>query len=347
LLQSRRYRRSLRAGTLTVSLFCTGCNWISLAVNALTYQHLRSGEVGNVAANDSIVYATQGAAGLLVLDSRSGRKLDSLPPPTGSESIDDVAIDGHLLFVLDAEPPGHVAVLSLANPLKPVLVSAPKPVGVGPFSGIAAADGVVMVSGGTSQLTVWHFDAQGHLHGPLTTANLGRGQPDIVLAPRGFAYVSTHYWGPYFGLDILRYDSSAHTVSTLGRLRLEGAGFTKGGAKPANFPIDVAMMGRDTVLVAFARGVAVIESSNPSTPRLLQVLDVGGKAVSIDARGRHAAVAITGPDPAVVILEFGDTSMPVTRRLTLPPGTNPAGIAFGGVRVAVAARERGVLLIDR
>lgn len=340
------FRRTL-FGTVSATLLCAGCNWLSLAANALTYDTLQSGEAGNVAATDSIVYATQGGAGLVWLDSRSGNRLGSLSPPLGSESIDDIAVDGELLFALDAEAPGHLAVFSLANPLQPALISAPRLAAVGPFSGVSAADGVVMVSGGTSQLAVWQYDRKGHLEGPLATADLGRGQPDIVVTANGLAYASTHYWGPYFGLDILRYDSSTHVLSTLSELRLDGAGFTKGGAKPANFPLAVQMFGADTLLIAFARGVAVVGISNPEAPLLLQVIDVGGKAVSIGTRGREAVVAVAAPNPAVVILEFNGSGPPNTKRISLPPGTNPAGIAFTGARVAVAARERGVLLIDR
>ena len=341
------FRRTLFVGTLAAPLISSGCNWLSLAANALTYSALQSGEAGNVAATDSIVYATQGAAGLVWLDSRTGKMLGSLQPPTGSESIDDLAVDDNLLFALDANPPGHLAVFSFANPLQPALVSAPRLAAVGPFSGVSAADGVVMVSGGTSHLTVWQYDGEGHLRGPVATADLGRGQPDIIVAANGLAYASTHYWGPYFGLDILRYDSSGHVLSTLSELRLDGAGFTAGGAKPANFPLAAGMFGTDTLLIAFARGVAVVGISNPEAPRILRVIDVGGKAVSIDTRGTTAAVAVAAPNPAIVILEFSGAAAPVTKRISLPPGTNPAGVAFSGTRVAVAARERGVLLIDR
>ena len=342
-----KFRRALLAATLAATLLGAACNWLSLAANALTYDTLRAGEAGNVAAADSIVYATQGAAGLIWLDGGSGKRLGSLVPPAGLGSIDDVAVDGALLFALDAEPPGHLAVFLLANPFQLTLVSAPRPVGVGPFSGVSAANGVVMVSGGTSQLTVWHYDAEGELEGPLATADLGRGQPDIVVASNGFAYASTHYWGPYFGLDVLRYDSLVHVVAVLSELRLDGAGFTSGGAKPANFPIDVATFGADTLLLAFAKGVAVIGISNPAAPQILRVIDIGGKAVSIDTRGSTAAAAVAAPNPAVVILEFSGRAGPVLKRISLPPGTNPAGVALTGSRVAVAARGRGVLLIDR
>jgi hypothetical protein len=321
-----------------------GCNWISLAANALTYHTMQPGEAGNVAALDSIVYATRGSEGLAILDGRSEKTLASIAPPKGMESIDDVAIDGEFLFVLDAQPPGYVAVFSLRDPLHPDLVSPPQSSPVGPFSGVSAGAGTAMVSGGTSELTVWEYDANGQLRGPVATADLGRGQPDILLAPDGRAFVSTHYWGPNFGLEIVRHDSASRSVVRLGNLKLEGAGFTSGGAKPANFPIDMAMMGGDTLLIAFARGVAVVRVSDSFRPQLLRTLSTDGRAVNVDVQGNIAAVTVAGPDPSVVLIDFG-RPVPLIRRIALPPGTNPAGVVFTGSRVAVAARERGVLLL--
>ena len=321
----------------------TGCDWVSLAANALTYHTMQPGEVANVAVLDSLVYATRGSGGLTIVDGRSGKGLATLPPPAGSQSIDDIAIDGTLMFVLDAVAPGQLAVFSLADPLHPQLVSTPQSSPVGPFSGISAANGIAMVSGGTSELTVWNYDATGQLRGPVATADLGRGQPDILVSQAGLAFVSTHYWGPYFGLEVVRYDSTSHSILRFGALKLDGAGFTAGGAKPASFPIQVAMMGSDSLLIAYAKGVAVVQVSDSSAPRVLRTYRVG-KAVSVDVRGTMAAVTVVGRKPAVVLLDFS-RPVPLIRRIELPPGTNPGGVVFTASRVAVAARERGVLLL--
>ncbi len=287
------------AALLAITPLFTGCKWISLAANALTYHTMQPGEVGNLVARDSIVYATRGTGGLAILDGRSGTELGTVPTPSASESIDDIAIDGELLFALDAQPPGHVAIFSLADPLHPQLVSAPQSAPVGPFSGISARDGIAMVSGGTSELTVWEYDVAGRLYGPVATSDLGRGQPDILVSRGGLALVSTHYWGPYFGLELIRYDSTSRSIVRLGSLKLDGAGFTAGGVKPANFPIDAAMIGSDTVLVAFARGVAVIDVSSPSAPRLHGALAAVVTSLAVDFRiarrlvvGAFAAVSV-------------------------------------------------------
>lgn len=340
--------RALRAALLAGVLVFSACDWVSLAANALTYRTLQRGEVGNLVATDSIVYATAGEVGLLVLDSRSGSVVDTIAPPPGTESIDDVAIDGDLLFVLDARAPGHVAILSLEDPWHPAVVSSSQPAPVGPFSGVSAANGICVVSGGTSNLTVWRYDTSGVITRPVTTADLGRGQPDVVVSPNAqFLFVSTHYQGPSFGLDIVHYDSTARTLTTLHELKLDGAGFTQGGAKPANFPLTSALLGPDTLLVAFARGLAVVDISSPSLPKVLETLDLGGKAVSVVVRERSVAAAIAVPEPSVVLLEASVPPLRIVRRVPLPAGTFPGGIAFTGTRMAVAARQRGVLLLDR
>lgn len=335
-----------RTALLVALAWASGaCNWISLAKNSLTYRTTQRGEAANVVAHDAWVYATLGEDGIAVVDAMSGSTITTIAPATG-ESIDDVALAGDLLFALDARPPGHLSVYSLTDPAHPRLLRESHDVPVGPFSGISAANGLCVVSGGTSHLTIWRYDAQGALTGPLATTDLGRGQPDVLLSTRGLLYVSTHYAGPSFGLDVARYDPVTGRVETLAELPLDGAGFTTGGAKPANFPIESALLGTDTLLVASARGVDLIDVRAAEHPRLLGTTDVGGPAVNVDVSGSVAAVTVGGDAPALVLLDFG-VAPPRQRRVDLPVGTIPAGVALRGPRAAVAAGKNGVLFFTR
>jgi len=325
-----------------------GCNWIVTAKNALTYRTIGRGEAANLAILDSLVYATLAEDGLAVIDARTGRRLNTLAPPPGLESVDDLAVADGLLFVLDARAPGHLGVYSLSDPLHPRLVAAAREVPVGPFSGISASAGLCVVSGGTSLLTAWHYDSAGALAGPIATTDLGRGQPDVLVAPHGnLVYVSTHYRGPYFGLDVIRYDPSAASLDTLAVLPLDGAGFTSGGAKPANFPIEAAIVHDSLVLVAHERGVAVINAAVPTEPRVEERIDVGGAAVNVDALGSTALVSVTGAEPALVLLDLSGPRARIVHRFPLPAGTLPTGVALGEATVMVAARDRGVLVFPR
>jgi hypothetical protein len=330
---------------LTLAWTSGACNWLSLAKNSLTYRTTQRGETANLVAHDAWVYATLGEDGIAVVDATSGRTVTTIAPASGA-SIDDVALARDLLFALDARPPGHLSVYSLTDPAHPRLLRESHDVPVGPFSGVSAANGLCVVSGGTSQLTIWRYDVQGSLTGPLATTDLGRGQPDVLITPSGVVYVSTHYRGPYFGLDVVRFDSGRSRLDKLAELPLDGAGFTEGGAKPANFPIESALLGDDTLLIASARGIDVIDVSAPAHPRVVATIDVAGPAINVDVNGSVAAVTVGGEAPALVLLDFG-MAPPQQRRVELPVGTIPAGVALEGPRAAVAAGKAGVLFFTR
>jgi hypothetical protein len=225
-------------------------------------------------------------------------------------------------------------------------VQAARDVPVGPFSGVSAARGTCVVSGGTSALTVWRYDSTGTLTGPVATADLGRGQPDVVLAADGQrAFVSTHYWGVTFGLDIVPLRQPGAPLAASGELRVPGAGFTEGGAKPANFPIELAEIGTDTVVMAYARGLAVIGTAG-DRPILLAHADLGAPAVNVDAADGRVAVVVAGPAPGLVLLDFPAGRVRIIRRIALDAGIRPVAVILTHSKAAVAARGRGVLVFD-
>ena len=314
-------------------LALAACNWVSLGANAATYDTLEAGDAGNIVVRDSLAYVALGDSGLAVLDARTARRVAIIAPPAGMESVDDITFADGLLFLLDARAPGHLAVHGSGR--------APVPAPVGPFSGVSAARGICIVSGGTSKLTLWRYSTEGALSLEDST-DLGRGQPDVLVSADGSrAFVSTHYWGPYFGLNLLRLQPGLPGIA---KVEIDGAGFTAGGAKPANFPIEVAELSDTVVLVAYARGVAVVNTAHPRVERLI---DVGGPAVSVDVKEHEAAVVVAGRIPSLVVLRFTGLAERVVRRVTLDRGTKPAAVAFSGDNLLVAARDRGVLVVQR
>jgi len=332
----------IAAGALLAALvFISGRPWVALAWHAASYPVTREGEAANIVIDGSIAYASLGASGVEMIDLVSGKTLGIAPAPLGSESVDDLAIADGFLFVLDASAPGHLSVFSLADPLNLTLVSPPVDVAVGPFSGVSAAAGRVIVSGGTSLMSLRRYDSRGKLSSVVATIDCGRGQPDVLLAPDGDrAFVSTHYWGPYFGLTTVRVGSSS--LAKAGGLSLDTYGFTPGGAKPANFPIETALSG-DVLLLADARGLNVISVANLDHPRLLANLDVGIKAVNVDVRDHLAAVVGSSPRPLLVLVDVADPASPrIVRSIPLPEGSYPTGVAIGATHVAVACHRQGV-----
>lgn len=332
----------MRRSWLLLTLLATGCDWISLARNSATYETLCAGEAGNVVVAGGRAFTTLGEGGVLVRSSTGDTTTVALP--AGIESADDLAVADGMLFVLDARPPGHVAALAVDSAelrwRGPIFA-----VPVGPFSGISARDGMVMISGGTSLLTLWRYDRAGLRGDMLSSIDLGRGQPDVLLGAGGIAYVSTHYWGPYFGIDVIRWNRQRDTLDVIAKVALDGAGFTTGGAKPANFPIALALANDTTLLVAYARGIAVLDVREPSRPRVSNVIDVAGAAVSIDVAGDTAVVSVAGSPAGLRLVAWRTGSIAAV--VTLPAGTNPAGVAFTQRDVILAARDRGILTWSR
>ncbi len=326
----------------------TSCNWISLAYHALAYETTSAGEVGNVVALGSYGYATMAEQGLGIVDLNSGKQIKVIQVPTGSESIDDLAIDQNLLFVLDAKIPGNLSVYSLTDPLNPKLVSNPTPVPVEPFSGVSAGGGLVMVSGGTSKLTLRTYDSQGILGTRVMDADLGRGQPDTLVSPLGtLAFISTHYSGSKFGLSILKLEQHPLSITLESNLDLPGAGFTEGGYKPANFPIEMALFGQ-TLLVAHSKGIAFVDIQDPKNPKLTKIFPLDFSAVNVDVFDQTAAVVGASATPKVILINLTDPMGPkIIKTIPLPAKTHATGVALTSTKVIVAAQEKGTLVFNR
>jgi len=324
-----------------------GCAWASIGFRALGYPTTVAGEAANVVVDGQFAYVSRAEEGFDILDLDSRQAMRPAAPP-GSESIDDLALADDLLFVLDARPPGHLSVYSIADPAAPVLVSGPVEVPVGPFSGVSAAAGRVIVSGGTSELTLRTYDPNGQLGTDVAKADFGRGQPDVLLAGDGNrAIVSTHFVGPHFGLTTVRVSSTPLSVAQAGTMDLDTIGFTAGGAKPANFPIESALAG-DVLLVAYARGLALIDVSQFDQPRLLSEIQLDVQPVSVDVHGATAAVVGSSPRPMLLLVDIKNPSAPtVTRSIPLPEGSYATGVAIGPTHIVVAAHAEGVLIFPR
>jgi hypothetical protein len=104
------------------------------------------GAPANVVSSAGFAYATLAENGIGVYRLPEGTLVRRIAPVAGSESVDDLALADGLLFALDAKSPGHLSVFSIARPEEPALVGKPVGVPVGPFSGVSAAGGRVIVS---------------------------------------------------------------------------------------------------------------------------------------------------------------------------------------------------------
>ena len=331
-----------------VGLTASGCAWVALGYGSFRYPTTGSGESANVAIHGTTAYGSLADRGLEIVDLTNPGGRRTVAPPAGSESVDDLAVADGLLFALDARRPGHLSVFSLADARNPALVASPVEVEVGPFSGVSAGGGRVIVSGGTSALSLRAYDGQGRLSPRLATIDLGRGQPDVLLAPDGTrAFVSTHVRGPRFGLTVLEIGFPSPALSSLGRVDLDTYGFTAGGAKPASFPVEAALVG-DVVFVAHLRGLAIISAERSKAPRLTGVLHLPVTPVNVDVDGRAAAVVGSSPKPMLVLLDVANPLAPIVRQsVPLPEGSFATSVALGPSHVVVAAHKKGLLIYQR
>jgi hypothetical protein len=336
--------RARHALAAALALTLAGCNWIGLGWGAVTYPTTGDGEVANVAVHGGFAYATRAADGIEVIELAAPGWRRVIAAPRGT-TVDDVAIADGFLFALDARPPGSLAVYSLADPAKPALVQAPVMTEVGPFAGVSAAASLVAVSGGTSRLTLRRYTNDGRLEAELATADLGRGQPDVLLAPDGrHAYVSVHDDGPHFSLVVLELARDPLALRSVARLALDTYGFTPGGAKPASFPIEMAQDG-ERLLVASAAGLQVFDIADPANPRPLAMLRPEALPVNVDLRARIAAVVGSEPQPRLTLVDLADPAAPkALRSIRLPLGSYATGVALGDRHVAVAAHAAGTLV---
>ena len=307
---------------------------------------LSTSGTNNVAVAGQFAYAAAGAQGVVIVDLTGPRLAGVVAPPGATGTIDDVSIDGDLLFTLDAAGAGALSVFSIENPMQPTLVSGPVAVGVSPFAGVSAANGRVVVSGGTGLLSSRSYQANGTLGAAVSTIDLGVGQPDVLVAEDGeTAFVSTDFSGFFdgqtFGITLVNIEGP--TLSILDRIGIAGAGFSPGTTAPANFPIESAQSG-DTLYVASGNGVAVLDTSNPNAVQTLALIPLNTNPVNIDVVGNMLYVVGNSPAPTLTSIDVSVLSSPVFQTTFLPSDSNPLGVAATNTSVVIADSNLGVLV---
>jgi len=303
----------------------------------------------NVVVRGNFAYAALGSDGMAVVNLTT--RVRTLINPSGLNSdIHDLSIDGDLLFTLDASN-GGLSVYSLTDPVSPTLVSGPVSVPVGPFAGVSAAEGRVVVSGGTSLLTLRDYNTiSGALDANVASVDLGIGQPDVLVSADGEqAFVSTDFVGSFdgsgFGITTLSLDTPLVVPPATSRTGLIGINFNNIQA-PANFPIESAEI-NGVLLVAHREGLAVI---NIETSALIRVVDLGFFAANVDVRGNRAFVVGSqlGSVSRFTELDVTNPSNPIILRTQSFPESSPfSGVAAGDNFVVIAGNGSGLQIIKR
>ncbi|MCB9761334.1 MAG: hypothetical protein H6739_15940 [Alphaproteobacteria bacterium] len=312
---------------------------------------VQDGQPANVVMGAELAYVSLAGDGVGVVDP-GGATVATVAPPEGVDGVHALAMYNALLFGLDATPPGHLLVYDLEDPRAPALVGEPRAVPVGPFTGLAVHNGVVVVSGGDGPLSMTTYDGQGALGAELTQARYERSTPDVALHATGeLGFVSTRFnmvnQGESYGLMSLRFHPPPAAPEVLDRLYLPGAGYTAGVASPADFPLASTVQAWH-LYVAHGAGLAVVDVSDPADiqVRSVTVLPVFGVDVAVE--GERAYVVGSRPMPMLVELDVRKPDLPqVLEAIPLPEDALATGVAVRKGRVMVAAGPAGVLVFER
>ena len=302
----------------------------------------------NVAIGDEVAYMAAGNNGIVIVNLQTLELAGTISPPAGSGSVDDISVDDGLLFTLDGVSPGRLSVFSIADPFQPTLASSPTPVNVGPFAGVSAANGRVVVSGGTGLLSAFTYDENGSLSNSMSTIDLGIGQPDVLISNDGdVAYVSTDFVGLVdgepFGIAVVDLTNVPGPISILDRVGIDGAGFTPGFASPANFPVESAIQD-NTLYVASGNGVSVFDVSNPSSVQTITEIPLALNPVNVDVLDGELFVVSNSPTSTLTVIDVVDPMSPIIETANLPAAGQPLGVAATDGVVVVADGELGVVV---
>ena len=304
----------------------------------------------NIVIHEEIAFATAGNQGVVVVDLESLEAVGSISPQGNNGSFDDVAATTDLLFAIDGSRPGSLSVFSIEDHLQPTLVSGPIAVDVGPFAGVSAANGRVIVSGGTGRLSVLNFDSTGILSEDISSIDLGVGQPDVLIAKDGqTAFVSTDFSGRFdgetFGLTLIDVPNSPSPISILDRAGIVGAGFSAGVDRPANFPIESAQQG-DTLFVASGLGISVFDVGDPAVLRPVTTISLDTNPINVDVLNDQLFVVSNSPRPTLTIIDVADLGAPVVEIVELPANGEPLGVSATEEYIAIADANLGVLVLS-
>ena len=314
--------------------------------------YLDSGFPNFIRINNGFAYVSNGELGLDIIDLASMQTVHRMLPQREMNSIDAMSIDGDLLFLVDARGEDYLAVYSLSDPIRPTLVSGPIGVNGGPFTGVSAANGNVVVSGGTTHLNYRKYDTNGKLSTAESIFGRDRGHPDVLLSSDGaVAYLSTDFNDivddAEFGIVTILLDDLAGSPVLLSELGIPGSGFSNTTTRPTGFPIKTAIVGNH-LAVAHNAGFTLIELIEGRYLAGVNTIDIDLEATNLAVNDLTAYVIGRDPSPTLVQIDLTDINSPVvTDRMDLSITSVPTSIAVTDDLILIAANEDGIIVINQ
>lgn len=267
-------------------------------------------------------------------------------------AADDIAADPEL-GLLFTQSQTSLSVLSLADPAEPSLQNSAT-TNFSAFSGLSAANGVLVVSGGagSSNTQIYTYSAS-----TLTLATNGipevdsvTGNPDVSVTATA-AGVTAFYSQDIgavanFAIQPVTFDTNGQVINIFTETVLTAGAFAFNDAlSPANFPVESEFLNDQLFVAHFAaQGIEVIDLANESM-QLLSPIPLPYEPTNIATDGillfvvglTNGTVDIIDPNAATVT----DSLNPDTALLA------PVGVAASLTHVAVADRTNGLVVIAR
>ncbi|MEO9485602.1 MAG: hypothetical protein ABJG47_19235 [Ekhidna sp.] len=305
---------------------------------------------GVVRVIDGLLMTAYGEGGLIIANENSGEVITQIFPPQGMNSIDDFDKDGDLIFVLDSRGRDYMAVFSFDGRAAD-LVTKPLTVEGGPFNGISASNGNLVVSGGTTFLNRFKYSNNGELEGPVTFGR-DRGHPDVLLSDDGqAAFISTDFDGGVngFGVTSLYIGDQLQIPFIASELRILESGITIGVTGPVGFPIQTATY-NDNLIVAHGGGLTIISLIENYVFDTSTNVDIGisGVSLAMDSNIGYI-IGYQGEIPTLVKVDLSDISSPIlVSSESLPTeGNIPTSIALGDTDIYIAAGTAGLIVLPK
>lgn len=316
--------------------------------------YLQNGYPAFVRVNGSYAYTANGELGLDIIDLNNLRTVHRMLPQREMHSIDAMSIDGNLLFLIDARGEDYLAVYDVSNPVNPQLIDGPIGVNGGPFTGVSAAGGNVVVSGGTTHLNYFKYTSGGKLSNSEAIFGRDRGHPDVLLSNDGqVAYLSTDFNGlvddAEYGVVTVALGDLATSPVLLSEIGIPGSGFTEGTTQPSGFPIKTAILSDDVLLVAHGVGLSIIDLVQGRILASMRTVDIGIAATNLAIYQSIAYVVGNSPSPTLVKVDLSDIANPSVIE-TVPLNTSggiPTSVAVTDQLVLIAANEGGLMVMNR
>ncbi|NAS31338.1 hypothetical protein GTQ40_10175 [Flavobacteriaceae bacterium R38] len=266
-----------------------------------------------------------------------------------SISADDIAVDTEagLLFI---QSRNTVQVLTLDNPMEPS-IAATASTNFSIFSGVAAANGVLVISGGSgnSDTQVFNYTASSIslVTDGIAVVDNVTGNPDVHVTPTpdGITAFYSQDLGNVanWGIQIVSLNTNAQVTDTPPVVVLTPGQFN-GSFAPfgnANFPVESEFLNNQLYVAHFAaQGIEVIDLENNNTLSLISLpyepTNIGTDGTSLFVVGiTNDSVDIIDPSTATVVDSLGDALQQAT------------GVAASETHIAVADRSEGLIIIAR